>query len=103
MQGNTNWPEDWGLKNSPPHSLVNVATCFAFTECKDSDLGNDFRGTSFTTTVSGRVCQRWDSDSPHDHGFNVDPAKMEAEGLEGLKSSVTLYFASLPPFILFHF
>ncbi len=67
-------------------------------ECKKSIRGRDFRGTSFTSTKNYRVCQRWDSDSPHVHTKNEVAAQMEILGLEGLKSHVTLQF--LPQYIL---
>ncbi len=76
---------------------------FSFTECKETVLGTEFRGTTFAKTKTGLSCQRWDSDSPHDHGFNDDPAKMEAGGLEGLIFPVTLYFVifNLIPILVF--
>ena len=35
-------------------------------ECKKSYFGRDYRGT-LNVTVSGAVCQRWDSQEPHAH------------------------------------
>ena len=38
-------------------------------ECRHDVAGRDYRGTT-ASTVSGRTCQRWDSQSPHQHTFN---------------------------------
>lgn len=47
-------------------------------ECKSTDQGAEYRGT-VSTTVSGKTCQEWRSDTPQAH--SIVP---EDEGLEGL-------------------
>jgi len=39
-----------------------------FSECKASHLGTEYTGHRFYT-VSGRICQRWDNQAPHQHNF----------------------------------
>eukprot|EP00058_Branchiostoma_floridae_P019122 XP_002604611.1 hypothetical protein BRAFLDRAFT_92845 [Branchiostoma floridae] len=41
--------------------------------------GSDYRGRA-NVTISGKVCQRWDSQTPHRHSFS--PNKHPAAGLE---------------------
>ena len=35
-------------------------------ECKTTDLGKEYMG-HVASTLSGKICQRWDSQSPHTH------------------------------------
>lgn len=48
--------------------------------CKTSILGQDYTGT-YSQTVSGRTCQRWDSQTPHEH-INNDPARFPDASLD---------------------
>ncbi len=66
---------------------------FSFTDCKNTVMGTEFRGTSATTTASGAACQRWDQDSPHNTHLNDDPAQMVELGLRG-EDNTTLFFRS---------
>ncbi len=45
--------------------------CFTFClkECRVTELGNDYQG-KVGVTSAGLECQRWDSQSPHEHGFD---------------------------------
>ncbi len=55
----------------------------SFTECKSNVTGVEFRGTSFTKTTSGRTCQKWDQDSPHNHTWNDNPNRILTFALQG--------------------
>ena len=49
---------------------INFIILFCITiECKDTVKGLDYIG-SLNTTKSGKSCQRWDSDTPHNTNKN---------------------------------
>ncbi len=62
--------------------VLKCSFCF-FTECKETEEGTEFRGTTFSETVTGLTCQRWDQDLPHKSYLNDDPSNMQELGLEG--------------------
>lgn len=37
------------------------------TGCKSTQMGKNYTGR-LSTTISGKTCQRWDSNTPHYHG-----------------------------------
>jgi hypothetical protein len=39
-----------------------------FSGCRDTRLGNTYHGYHYLT-VSGRLCQRWDEQRPHNHSY----------------------------------
>ena len=41
-----------------------IVTKATVTDCLAEEAGRDYLGTT-SVTVNGRVCQRWDSDTPH--------------------------------------
>ena len=52
--------------------LVNIGVCncnliFATTVCYNLEDKGDFYNGTINVTVSGRVCQKWDSNTPHVH------------------------------------
>ncbi len=53
------------------------------TECKKSVKGTEFRGTSFTKSVSGTTCQHWALDTPHGSLLNEPPYNMDELVLQG--------------------
>ena len=38
--------------------------------CRTSNVASDFTG-SWSRTYSGKTCQRWDSQTPHGHGYSA--------------------------------
>ena len=46
-------------------------------ECKETVEGTEYRGTK-STTVSGKTCQAWNTQSPHEH--NHVPLDEDLEG-----------------------
>ncbi|XP_078656895.1 uncharacterized protein LOC144903011 isoform X2 [Branchiostoma floridae x Branchiostoma belcheri] len=57
-------------RDGPPQVTTPAATRPPPTECYE-ETGDTYRGTA-STTISGKVCQAWSSQSPQQHGF--DPA-----------------------------
>ncbi len=58
-------------------SSVGAETCHMFSvgteACRQTVEGKEYTGTK-DTTEDGVTCQRWDSQTPHDHGW-TDPNK----------------------------
>ncbi|XP_063688512.1 SCO-spondin-like isoform X2 [Bolinopsis microptera] len=56
---------------TPDHCLCQ--TCIDYKQCVDKadEDGLDYRGT-VSVTVSGNVCQRWDSQSPNEHSATAE-------------------------------
>ncbi len=89
MGGSTKQSHDFGQTHTYDIKCISVTkkkqpNTIIFAECKISVTGDDFRGTSFTKTASGRTCQRWDLDFPHENELNDDPHKMQELGLQGV-------------------
>lgn len=72
------WDWNWLVLNI--YAIINAAVrssgwetekrlCFSFAEECIHCSGEDYRG-KFSTTESGFTCQRWDSQKPHNHGYN---------------------------------
>ena len=65
----------WNWMTSTFYNLWFVNFCTDLTEeadCKRTKTGREYVGTR-NITASGRTCQTWSSDSPHDHGYNNLP------------------------------
>ena len=54
----------------------NMSIC-ADIECKETVEGTEYRGTK-STTVSGKTCQAWNTQSPHQH--ELVPLDEDLEG-----------------------
>ena len=46
----------------------------ALGHCRLTQMGVEYVG-KLATTIDGHTCQRWDSQTPHEHGAAADPAE----------------------------
>ena len=52
--------------------LIHDITSLSFLACRHTTAGTEYRG-HIATTASGKVCQRWDTTTPHPHPYvNAD-------------------------------
>ncbi|CAD5120321.1 DgyrCDS8898 [Dimorphilus gyrociliatus] len=59
--------------------LCEIEYCKPATQCKRTQTGAEYSG-SLAVTKSGRPCQRWDTQAPHNHSFN-NPEQFPEETL----------------------
>jgi len=67
--------------------------CSLCPECRQTPAGREYTGT-LSTTVSGRTCQAWSSETPHE--LNL-PASIDANYAEGSRAEAKNYCRNPDP------